>query len=258
MYRDFGVNPHKATRRKGDLAWKGFSACFRSLASGVIALGLAGASIPDARARTCRFYVGLNVPVVHRRHGIDHDRGPGFEHSAPDERQRYKAKSTSEYARVLADGGLRVRRRPASASCSSRGRRSDLFRRPWSARWTLDRQGSVASRMSDISTGSNCHLSANRRRVDQTWTTTPTRCSVAARAGQQFAQNLPVPEISTTDTVFARAGVGYRSRQRHPPGELPLQSASDLEFEAKSGTHGYHPLNSGLQGTLPRSRHPLF
>ena len=40
------------------------------------------------------------------------------------------------------------------------------------------------------------------------------RTIVAARAGQRFAQNLPpVPEISTTDTVFAyhfSAGVGYR------------------------------------------------
>ena len=38
---------------------------YRSLAlAGVIALGLAGASIPDARAADGRFYVGLNVPVM--------------------------------------------------------------------------------------------------------------------------------------------------------------------------------------------------
>ena len=74
---------------------------------------------------------------------------------------------------------------------------------------------------------------------------------MAARAGQQFAQNLPpVPEISTTDTVFAYhfgAGVGYRlTHNVILQASYRFQSTSDLEFEAKNDT-GTIDVNSGLR-----------
>ena len=78
---------------------------YRSFAlAGAIALGLAGTSIPDARAADGRFYVGLNVPVMFIDDTESTTTGAqAVNPLAPDMRQPYKAKSTSEY-----DTGFKV------------------------------------------------------------------------------------------------------------------------------------------------------
>ena len=247
---------------------------YRSLAlAGVIALGLAGASIPDARAADGRFYVGLNVPIMFIDDTESTTTGAqALNIRAPDERQRYKAKSTAEYdtgfkiagtAGYEFDGGLRVEGELFFA-------RAGVDKVTYSGvpmvgkvdvpiSGTADQLGGFANVWYDIGTGSNwipfIGGGIGFVRVDQGDldynSNTLFRTIVAARAGQLFAQNLPpVPEISTTDTVFAyhlSAGVGYRlTHNVILQAGYRFQSASDLEFEAKNDT-GTIDVNSGLR-----------
>ena len=187
---------------------------YRSLAlAGVIALGLAGASIPDARAADGRFYVGLNVPVMFIDDTESTTTGAqALNILAPNVRQRYKANSTSEYdtgfkiagtAGYEFDGGLRVEGELFFA-------RAEVDKVTYSGvpmvgkvdvpiSGTADQLGGFANVWYDISTGSNwipfIGGGIGFVRVDQGDldynSNTLFRTIVAARAGQQFAQNLP-------------------------------------------------------------------
>ena len=246
---------------------------YRSFAlAGVIALGLAGASIPDARAADGRFYVGLNVPVMFIDDTESTTTGAqAADPRAPEMRQSYKAKSTSEYDTGFKiagtvgyefDGGFRVEGELFFA-------RAEVVKVTYSGvpvvgkvdvpiSGTADQLGGFANVWYDISTGMDwipfIGGGIGFGRVDQgdlDYNSNTLFRTIAGANGHPAPETLPpVPEISTTDTVFAyhlSAGVGYRLTDNVIlQAGYRFQSANDLEFAAKN-LYGTADVKSGLR-----------
>ena len=243
----------------------------------VLALGIAAAAAAasDARAADARWgdgrwYAGLAVPVMF----IDDTESTttGSQSLGQPPAIAYSSKSTSEY-----ETGFKVAGTVSKASCSSRGRRSPgvtykgvnaagnaiplTVEIPVSG--TADQFGAFASAWYDFRTGTDWipYVGGGLGfiRVDQGGLDYDSqqlfRDTVAAlRAANPVLpdpERLPaVPEISTTETVFAYhvgIGTGYRlSDNVILQAGYRFQTAEELEFEGRNAA-GSVNVTSGLR-----------
>lgn len=234
----------------------------------------AAASAPGALAQEGKFYVGLNVPVMFIDDTESTTTGAqlGFDPAAPATRSPYTAKATSEYDTGFKvagtvgyhlGAGLRVEgelffARAEVAKLTYRGVTAMGQGVPLSSvnidvEGTADQLGGMANVWYDIDTGTEWMPFIGGGigfiRVDQgdlDYDSNGLANAIATvRARSQDPQapevKLPagtIPDISTTDTVFAYhfgAGVGYRL---NPNVVLQvgyrLQAAADLEFSGSN------------------------
>ena len=241
---------------------------WRRAAAAVLALGLAAAAVPDARAADAkwgegRWYVGLAVPVMFIDDTESTTTGnQALSPLAPTQRQSYKSKSSSSYKTGFKvagtvgyglGGGFRVEgevffARAEVDTVTYKGVDTALGPLPITVNipvsGTADQFGAFANAWYDFRTGTDWipYIGGGFGfvRIDQSdleYDSNALANEIATVQAQQ-AVTLPpgtVPDISTSDTVFAYhfgIGTGYRLTDNVIlQAGYRLQTASDPGFE---------------------------
>lgn len=247
------------------------SHCRKAAPAAVLALGLAAAAVPDARAADAkwgegRWYVGLAVPVMFIDDTESTTTGnQALSPLAPTQRQSYKSKSSSSYKTGFKvagtvgyelGGGFRVEgevffARAEVDTVTYKGVDTALGPLPITVNipvsGTADQFGAFANAWYDFRTGTDWipYIGGGFGfvRIDQSdleYDSNALANEIATVQAQQ-AVTLPpgtVPDISTSDTVFAYhfgIGTGYRLTDNVIlQAGYRLQTASDPGFEGRN------------------------
>ena len=250
----------------------------------IVALGLAAAPVPDARAAEAKWgdgswYVGLAVPVMFIDDTESTTTGSqaGFDPRQPTARVPYKSRSTSSYKTGFKvagtvgyelGGGFRVEGELFFARAevdkvtykgATAGGRTIPVTVEIPVSGTADQLGAFASAWYDVRTGTDwipyIGGGAGFIRVDQSDLEYDANslANGILKARNAQAPDLPpgtVPEISTADTVLAYhlgIGTGYRLTDNVIlQAGYRFQTATDLEFEG-SNAAGTVKVTSGLR-----------
>ncbi len=256
----------------------------RAAPAAIVALGLAAASVPDARAAEAKWgdgswYVGFAVPVMFIDDTESTTTGSqaGFDPRQPTARVPYESESTSSYktgfkvagtvgyelgAGFRVEGELffaRAEVDKVTYKGATAGGRTIPVTVEIPVSGTADQLGAFASAWYDVRTGTDWipYIGGGLGfiRIDQSDLEYDANSLANGILKAQNAQapDLPpgtVPEISTADTVFAYhlgIGTGYRLTDNVIlQAGYRFQTATDLEFEG-SNAAGTVKVTSGLR-----------